>query len=448
MKLTQYTTNFLSCLAEFIIFFQFYKHFFSRKQISRKRLCVITFFVTAIMAFVNCQQIVLLNTVSILILLLFYEYHLFAGKFFTQVIITVVFTGVGVISEYVTGFAVSAFLNLQLLDTIEEPYYLFVIIAVSKLLLFLLTRLIIFLVSRKNQKYLEGNSFWAIPFPAFCIVNMYLLMYLQNDRPTNTGELLFIIFVGIGLIFSCIVIFMIYDRSMQKKELENRVQLAESREEANNALYLQQKRSIEENRALLHDFKNQLITLDLLYKAGDQNTEDYRESLLHALEEQAGSNPIDVKNAVVSNILANTKNRCAQKGILFMAEIACNDLSFLEYMDADSILNNALDNAMTACEEQPEGADKFISVKLYRASYFHVLKVCNSRANELREKTGELFTTKGDSLRHGMGLKNIRRAAEKYSGDISCQYDSESFMLVVRLKPEREKEIALVGIVV
>lgn len=444
MNWLQHLTNFLTCIAEFLMFYQFYNNFLRLKIHRQKNVAVMILIFTCTLTIINYFKIALLNTISISLLAFIFSIIFFHGKKIVQAVLTFIICGLFVVAEFAAGFGMTLVLNIELADAIAVPYYILVIGTISKILSFLIVRTIIYIFPKKQYKEVSRKSILLMLFPLLSSANMYLLMYLESDHPAKTSELLLMTLIGIGLLISSVAIFAVYDSSMQKQELENKVQLSESREEANNALYLQQKRSIEENRALLHDFKNQLVTLDLLYKAGGQNTEGYRESLLHALEEQAGSNPIDVKNAVVSNILANTKNRCAQKGILFTAEIACDDLSFLEYMDADSILNNALDNAMTACEELPEGADKFISVKLYRASYFHVLKVCNSRANELREKNGELFTTKGDSLRHGMGLKNIRRAAEKYSGDISCQYDSESFMLVVRLKPVQEMADATV----
>ena len=52
------------------------------------------------------------------------------------------------------------------------------------------------------------------------------------------------------------------------------------------------------------------------------------------------------------------------------------------------------------------------------------------------EETGIPVTIKEDKEKHGYGLVNIRRVAQKYFGDISIEQENGVFLLLVMLMLE------------
>ena len=91
-------------------------------------------------------------------------------------------------------------------------------------------------------------------------------------------------------------------------------------------------------------------------------------------------------------------------------------------------MNNALENAVEACEKVI--GDKFISVRSYNRGNLFFIEVENN-FNGVIEK--DFSTNKPDKNLHGLGLKNIRRCAQKYLGDIDIKIDENIFKLTIML---------------
>ena len=84
------------------------------------------------------------------------------------------------------------------------------------------------------------------------------------------------------------------------------------------------------------------------------------------------------------------------------------------------ILSNALDNAIHACGNMGEGAEKYIRVTGRMQGDFLLIEVRNS------------FQGKGVSAM-GTGLSNIKAAAEKYQGTMHTKAEGGTFVLSVLL---------------
>lgn len=88
--------------------------------------------------------------------------------------------------------------------------------------------------------------------------------------------------------------------------------------------------------------------------------------------------------------------------------------------DIGIILNNALDNAIEACEKVKE--ERKISLKSYEKGNLFFIEVSNNFDNiTLDPETGFPVTDKKDKSIHGFGLYNIQKAAGKYMGDIDIE---------------------------
>lgn len=67
-----------------------------------------------------------------------------------------------------------------------------------------------------------------------------------------------------------------------------------------------------------------------------------------------------------------------------------------------------------------------------------MIEISNSFKGNLRWNTqnGLIFTSKEDKEGHGYGLSNIRKVAQKYSGDIDIVADNGKFCLCIILMME------------
>lgn len=133
-------------------------------------------------------------------------------------------------------------------------------------------------------------------------------------------------------------------------------------------------------------------------------------------------------DAVLNSKLAVAK----RKGICVNAKaIVPKDLAVSE-VDLCIIIGNLLDNAIEACEKEPEEEKRFIRV------YIDILKaqlyiyVANSMTNEIKKVGKNYLTTK--TAGHGFGLMRVDRVVARYNGYLNRQHEEGVFATEIMLK--------------
>lgn len=117
----------------------------------------------------------------------------------------------------------------------------------------------------------------------------------------------------------------------------------------------------------------------------------------------------------------------------------------IQGFDIGIILGNALDNAVEACkklkEKKPE-AEVFIRLASFPKGKMFFLEVENSFDGKLIPGHQSEFpaTGKRDRETHGIGLLNIKKAAEKYHGGVDWSANNNVFTLTVMMQNERRTE--------
>ncbi len=116
-----------------------------------------------------------------------------------------------------------------------------------------------------------------------------------------------------------------------------------------------------------------------------------------------------------------------------------SDAVMIKAYDMGIILNNGLDNAIEACmrmrEKQPD-AQAYITIRSFRAKNMYFIEIENSFDGMAlsRGDSGLPISTKADKEVHGIGLRNIRKCAVKYGGDVDCIVKGNRFILSVMIK--------------
>ena len=190
--------------------------------------------------------------------------------------------------------------------------------------------------------------------------------------------------------------------------------------------YLAAKRDIEQVSRASHDLKHQLTVIRAELDPAR------RDSHLDALEEslnQFGA-AFDTGNPVLDAILTSKARYCQTRGINFTCVADGRSLGFVETMDLANIAGNALDNAIESVMRLPDKEQWLIRVAIHDQGGFVVLRFENYFDGELRYADGQIATRKaGDG--HGLGLKSIRNAAEKYGGKATVTHEGNWFGLTV-----------------
>ena len=142
-------------------------------------------------------------------------------------------------------------------------------------------------------------------------------------------------------------------------------------------------------------------------------------------------------NPVTDVILQEFKEEAEKRGITFHSEFYYPADSDINAFDISIILNNALQNAIENTTEDRRNR-KQVSIISYRRNNAYILEIRNSFTGSLQWNTDNRLpaTSKPKTDGHGYGLPNIRKVAEKYSGDIDITFEAGTFDLCVMLMLE------------
>ncbi len=197
-------------------------------------------------------------------------------------------------------------------------------------------------------------------------------------------------------------------------------------------------------RSVKHDMKNHMAVLQNLirkkYSGEDEEILQYFEGMYQSVEQL--DSRVHTGNAV-SDAVVGSKFRYAAKkvkGIRLDAKgFMLPDTVTIKAYDMGIILNNGLDNAVEACirmrEKQPD-AQAYITIRSFKAKNMFFIEIENSFDGMAlpRKDSGLPISTKEDKEVHGIGLRNIRKCAVKYGGDMDCIVKGSRFILSVMVK--------------
>lgn len=143
---------------------------------------------------------------------------------------------------------------------------------------------------------------------------------------------------------------------------------------------------------------------------------------------------ISTGNDIVDAILNDKFRECEEKRITMKVKgILYAPLQISDY-DICTILVNAMDNAVEACE-QMKNERKWVqvSIGMYQ-EYLHLI-VSNSYEGEFRLKTG-----KRDRHNHGFGLENLQESVDKNCGKVKMSAENVRFELDILVKAFKGSE--------
>ena len=140
-------------------------------------------------------------------------------------------------------------------------------------------------------------------------------------------------------------------------------------------------------------------------------------------------------------IIHQTRQRAKRKEIIFESDFHCPKNPEIDVYDIGIILNNALQNALEACEKI--SGEREIKIRSFMRGNLFFIEVENNFGGELNfdAETNIPATTKNEKKLHGIGLANIRRSAQKYSGDIEIEILSGRREKIFRLTVMLYKKI-------
>ena len=315
--------------------------------------------------------------------------------------------------------------------------------AIYAALLFLPLKAIIksFTYKKRELRAAETAALILPCLPAFIIIYAVRTFIASADDFRVYGMRALNESYGLLILLSCAFLLLMLIASVRMTQKSVMLHM----EEKNAAILQEQIKEIQkrdtdgvyaEIRGMRHDMKNHLSNMRFLLKASDckssQELSEYVSKMNETLERFEFA--FQTGNAVTDAVIHARYLMAQSKAIDFTSEFLYPDSLGIEAYDLAVILQNALDNAVEACEAVPEG--RFIRLRSRAKAGTFFVEISNSYAEniEFDGETGLPVTTKPDSSEHGLGIINIKRSAQKYHGGIDIRLSDNVFTLVVVLQ--------------
>ena len=410
---------------------------FSNTEMKRKSVWLshwmIIFYlsVTTCVAAIALEKHMIVKQVVVILLSVFFVYLYGDWSIRKCVVLSIAFQSLLLIADFITILIKKSLLSDEIRESDLEN---FVIIVISKLVLFLIVLFINKISYRNEVLYIKENE-WVIFFimPFFSIL---VLLAIAKNAEFITNEKLKQLFwiLAIGLIWMNITMFHFIQSLGKRGYLLREKALLEADKKNQLHLYETVQNQMQDQRKISHEYKNQLMCIQALCvtKKYDELTkylEQISEAVLHDLDY------IDT-NHVLANAVLNVKYQEAMKNnILFICKI--NDLSGLTIDPTDLVvlLSNLLNNAIEACKKC-SGLRKLSLKCVYEQGDF-ILSVKNSFNGKLNLLGGNLYTTKrSERENHGFGLKNVISIVEKNKGNYAMDYTDTEFNISIVIPQE------------
>ena len=274
---------------------------------------------------------------------------------------------------------------------------------------------IIFIFIR-NLKILKFNievpiKLW-LPFFIMPIISIISLVYFFTTKVFNIQEILIYFII---IFFLNINMFYLYN--IVSKSVKERLEFIFLQEK--NNLYVKQVKMIsntlEITRSFKHDLNNHLITVQNLIML------DKKDEVLEYIDKifnvgKLKNDYINTGNVVIDSILNFKLQQLNDLHIKFDYNILVPNNLDIEDFDLVIILSNILDNAIEAnLKDLP--IEKFINLKIKFNKGRLLINLSNSFDGILKYKNNKIITKKlnKDGM-NGIGLKNIKKVANKYNG--------------------------------
>lgn len=243
---------------------------------------------------------------------------------------------------------------------------------------------------------------------------------------TNHYQMFVIQFLGMASLF-CILF--AYEKLLQNFRLNTELSLLEQEEHSLNQYVEEAKVRYEKTKSFRHDIKNHItVVREFLQNGKSEQALNYLVDMEDIAEEV--SFPCATNNPVVDILLGNKLGIAKSMKIDVCCLLHLPYPCFVRDIDFSIILSNALDNAIHACKNIDNDAEKYIRVTGHVQGDFVLMEIENS------------FHGKG-AFKRGTGLSNINRVAEKYHGTMSIKTQGTSFLLsILLIIPQHSENIS------
>ena len=299
----------------------------------------------------------------------------------------------------------------------------------GKVILFF-TVLIINKHFRKKSVEMMLDTEWLrfLFFPVFTIAAISVMLYVfEYVHIVEQVDLLAVI--AFGMVGMNIVVFCLINDILEREQKMHEKKIFQIQAKNQLEIYRSISENFDSQKRKIHEYKNQISCMEaLLNKKQYSKLDEYIAKIYGSLNNEPDA--INTNNVIVNAILNTKYQEADAKGIVFVFRV--NDLSELKISDEDvvTILANLLNNAIEACETCED--KKIIKLKFVKENDMIIIAVKNTFNYDVIYENGEIQSTKTSNVEeHGVGIKNVLKIVEKYSGEYVIEDKNKEFFFSI-----------------
>ena len=253
------------------------------------------------------------------------------------------------------------------------------IIILSRLILFVGLIILSRISTKKNNSVTADMSDkeWIqfLIFPIFTICAV-MLMTSSVIKSYHSDIIAIYYIIAIGLIVLNLVVFHLISEILENSRNMKEAEALRQQSIGQLELYNSMRENYNIQRQRTHEYKNQIVCMDMLMKKKDYSKlEDYIGNISDGLDAQLDM--VDTNNDVVNAIFNAKYYEAIKNDVLVVLKI--NDLSDIKISDNDivTILSNLLDNAIEAAKQCDIGK-RIVKIKMLYEDAVLSIAVSNS----------------------------------------------------------------------
>lgn len=365
---------------------------------------------------------VLINTIAFLFVNLILLFSNFACKKLIGIIqvafLTVVMGG----TEVLTGNLMSCLSH----DFKAYQYDISVMIPLSVLsclLYFFVIQIIAKLIKPAKDGTDTSTVFLLSILPVVSVLITMTIAYISiTTRIKPIVGILMAISV-IALLMVNILVTVVYNhiQNMYNDRLELELITQKAKMDTENYKILENQ--YESQRVLIHDIRGHMQVMRGLLES--KNYDELENYLLDMEQDPALQKIVRLcDNTVLNVILVHHASICKSLGIDVDFDIRQHSVDFISAHDITAIFDNLLTNAEEAAKNTSEKYIKLSATQQGETGVLiTVINSCNSAPD--MDEDGNIKTKKEDKEHHGVGLKSVKQAVQRYHGVSRMYYSNE-----------------------
>ena len=264
--------------------------------------------------------------------------------------------------------------------------------------------------------------------PLFTLLALLMMFYQYG---IGVGMQFTRIFISAGLVaVNFLVVWFLQEILEKEKKLREGMESAR-KTESQLTHYRDMQAVYERQGRKLHDYKNQIRTMQVLLKEGDtQAAVALAERLTESISVEMAA--VNTNHPVVNAVLNQKFHAAREQGVSMIFKVG--DMGGLKLNEEETVilLSNLLDNAIRECAKVvQEGRKAVISIKLVQEDGRMICSIKNPVAKKVQITDG--IVSDSDGGIHGVGLMNVKAVVDRYGGDFAVSCDEKKFRAVVIL---------------